>query len=132
MVTLNPEMKYKYFENEWEDRPDWIEDAKSTVELVWTSEYKSGNSNTNDILLPPVATRRVPAAQLTNTTISPVSCKKPDLGNLQDWKKKKRPRLIQDDRDELQRYLERETEDDLPSGPLRYWIDLLQDIHLRK
>jgi len=124
-------MKYKYFENEWEDRPDWIENAKSTVELVWTSDYKSGNSNTNDILLLPVATPRVPAAQLTNTTISPVPCELPDLGDLPDWKKKKQRRLIRDDRDDLQRYLERETEDDLPSGPLQYWINHSQDIRLR-
>ena len=88
-VTLNPEMQYTYFENEWEDRPDWIEHVKSTVELVWTSEYKSGNSNTNDILLLPVATSRVPAAQIPNTTISPVRSELPDLGDLPDWKKKK-------------------------------------------
>ena len=42
---------------------------------------------------------------------------------------KKKRRLIGDDHNE--RYLERETEDDLPSGPLQYWIDHLQDIRLR-
>ena len=124
-------MKYRYFETEWEDRPDWIANAKSTVELVWTSEYKPRNSNTNDILLLPVASPRVPSAPPTTTTASFLPAEIPHLGDLPDWKKKKRRRLIGDDRDELQRYLERETEDDLPSGPLQYWIDHLQDIRLR-
>lgn len=126
-------MKYRYFETEWEDRSDWIANAKSTVELVWTSEYKPRNSNTNDILLLPVASPRVPSAPQTSTTLATafLPADVPHLGDLPDWKKKKRRRLIGDDRDELQRYLEHETEDDLPFGPLQYWIDHLQDIRLR-
>ena len=46
-------------------------------------------------------------------------------------KKEKRRRLIREDRDELERYLERETEDDLPTGPLQYWIDHLEDTRQR-
>ena len=130
-VTLNPEMKYKYFENEWEDRPDWIENAKSTVEKVWKSEYKPNSSNSNDVVLLPVASPRTPSARTTTRTITPLSDELTQLPDLPDWKKKKRRRLIRDDRDELERYLERETEDDLPTGPLQYWIDHLEDTRQR-
>ena len=127
-VTLNPEMKYKYFENKWEARPDWIENAKSTVEMVWKSEYKPNSSHSNQTILLPVASPRTPSACPPVLNSSPFHQELSQLRDLPDWKKKKRRRLIGDDRDELQRYLERETEDDLPSGPLRYWIDHLEDI----
>lgn len=133
-VTLNPEMKYKYFENAQEERPDWIENAKTTVETVWNSEYKPSQSNptSNDTIILPVATPRSsfirPGTPATYRTLEGV----PHLGELSDWKKKKRRRLIGDDRDELQRYLEQETEDDLPSGPLQYWIDHVDDIRQKE
>ena len=130
-ITLNPEMKYNYFENEWEDRPDWIESAKSTVEIVWNTEYKPSNFNTtvNDTIILPVASPSTSISRTTATATTAQSGGLSHLGDLPDWKKKMWRRLIGDDRDELQRYLERETEDDLPSGPLQYWIDHLDDIH---
>lgn len=123
-------MKYKYFENEWEERPDWIENAKSTVETVWNTEYKPSHFNTtgNDPIVLPVASASPSFTQTTTTSTNDQSGGLPQLGDLPDWKKKKRRKLIGDDRDELQRYLERETEDDLPSGPLQYWIDHMDDI----
>ena len=127
-VALNPEMKYKYFENEWEDRPDWIENAKSTVEIAWQSEYKPSSSRTSEIVLLPVAAPRSTSTQQRITPQSSLPGELPRFSDLPDWKKKKRRKLIGDDHDELQRYLERETEDDLPSGPLQYWIDHLEDI----
>ena len=39
-IALNPEMKYKYFENEWEDCADWIENAKDMVQRVWKAKYQ--------------------------------------------------------------------------------------------
>ena len=87
-------MKYKYFENEWEDRPDWIANAKSTVENAWRSEYKPNYTNTNEILLLPVASARVPSTQPTTPATTPLSSALPQLGDLPDWKKKKRQRLI--------------------------------------
>lgn len=50
------------------------------------------------------------------------------LGNLPDRKKQKRSKLIGDNRDEFQWYLKRQTENDLPSGPLQYWINHIDDI----
>ena len=123
-------MKYKYFENEWEERPDWIENAKSTVQIVWNTEYKPSNFNTtvNDTIILHVASPSTSISRTTATTTTVQSGGLSHLGDLPDWKKKKRRRLIGDDRDELQRYLERETEYDLPSGRLQYWIYHLDDI----
>jgi len=30
-IALNPEMKFRYFETEWESRPDWILSGKTEV-----------------------------------------------------------------------------------------------------
>lgn len=123
-------MKYKYFENEGEERSDWIENAKSTVEMVWNTESKPSHFNTtgNDHIILPVAFTSPSFARTTTTSTNNQSEGLPHLGDLPDWKKKERRKLIEDDRDELQRYLERETEDDLPSGPLQYLIDHIDDI----
>lgn len=94
-------MKYKYFENEWEDQPDWIENAKSTVEMVWKSEYKLNSSNTNDVVLLLVASPRARSARTTTTNITPPSDQLPELQDLPDWKKRKKRPLIKDKRDEL-------------------------------
>jgi len=121
-MALIPEMKYKYFENEWEERPDWIEGAKSMVQKIWERDYKRKSTGQNETLLPIAITMRPPPAEVTLTdSLS-------GLGNLPDWKRKKRERLIGDCRDELDRYLARETEDDLHAGPLQYWIDHVDDL----
>jgi hypothetical protein len=39
-VALNPEMRFDYFEQEWMERPDWIEKAKNDVIRLWESDYK--------------------------------------------------------------------------------------------
>jgi len=39
-IALNPEMKFKYFESEWESRADWIENGKAEVRKLWESQYK--------------------------------------------------------------------------------------------
>ena len=85
-VTLNPEMKYKYFENEWEARPDWIENAKSTVEMVWNTEYKPSHFNTtgNDTIVLPVASASPSFAQNTPTSTNNQSGGLPHLGVLLD------------------------------------------------
>jgi hypothetical protein len=33
-------MKYEYFEQEWKDKPDWIERAKSETKRLWERDYK--------------------------------------------------------------------------------------------
>ena len=89
MVTVNLEMKYKYFENEWEARPDWIENAKSTVEMVWKSEYKPNSSHSNETILLPVASPRTPSARPPVLNPSRFPQELSQLRDLPDWKKKK-------------------------------------------
>ena len=92
-------MKYKYFENEWEERPDWIEDAKSTVEIVWNTEYKPSNLNTtvNATIILPVASPSTSPSPTTGTATTEQSGGISHLGDLPDWKKKMWRRLIGDD-----------------------------------
>jgi hypothetical protein len=33
-------MKFEYFEQEWEDKPDWIERAKSETKRLWERDYR--------------------------------------------------------------------------------------------
>jgi len=115
-------MKYRYFETEWEDRTDWIENAKSMVQRLWNAEYKPEKTNQPETLLPIVNPIR---PQTTNpSSLDTMN----NFGTLPDWKRKKRQRLIGDERDELDRYLCRETKDNLHSGPLQYWIDHVDDL----
>ena len=88
-------MKYQYFETEWVDRPDWIENAKSMVQRVWNAEYKPEKTNQPETLLP-IANPIRP--QTTNqSSLDTID----NFGTLPDWKRKKRQRLIGDERDEL-------------------------------
>ena len=122
-IALNPEMKYKYIENKWEDGADWIENAKDMVQRVWKAEYQQecvyNYLEARIPLAPPINTRQ---------TFSNCSDNFGELGNMPNWKKKKRQKLIGVERDELDRYLDRENEADLLAGPLQYWIDHVNDI----
>jgi hAT family C-terminal dimerisation region len=40
-VVLNPEHKWKFFAKNWEDHPDWIEEAEENVNNFWESMYKN-------------------------------------------------------------------------------------------
>ena len=51
-----------------------------------------------------------------------------DFHDLPHWKRRKRACLAADDNDELDRYLMRDTEDELPAGPLSYWQEHSNDI----
>jgi len=39
-IALNPEIQCRYFESEWESRPDWILSGKTEVRKLWESQYK--------------------------------------------------------------------------------------------
>ena len=39
-TAQHPEMKFGYFETEWNERPDWITNSKAEVQRLWQSEYK--------------------------------------------------------------------------------------------
>jgi hypothetical protein len=40
-VVLNPKWKWKYFEKQWADHKDWIQDAKKAVRELWTVDYRN-------------------------------------------------------------------------------------------
>ena len=90
-VTLHPEMKYKYFESEWDERPDWIENAKSMVQRVWKTEYKPEATDLPETLLPITIPIRSPTADKSSLE---TLC---DFGTLPNWKQKKWQRLIRDE-----------------------------------
>lgn len=50
------------------------------------------------------------------------------LSDIPDWQRKKRQRLISDNCDDLDRYLRRDVEDEVPLGPLKYWIENAEDL----
>jgi hypothetical protein len=33
-------MKFEYFEQEWADRPEWVERAKTETKRLWERDYK--------------------------------------------------------------------------------------------
>jgi len=37
-------MKMSYFQEEWSNRPDWIEAAQRTLSEVWTTTYRGGQA----------------------------------------------------------------------------------------
>lgn len=51
-----------------------------------------------------------------------------EFGHLPHWKSRKRARLATDDNGELDHYLMRDTEDELPAGQLSYWQEHSDDI----
>lgn len=96
-------------------------------------EYRIQASNFNttggDSIVLPVASARASICRTTPTSTNQQSGGGPHLGDLPYWNKKKQRRGIGDDQDELQWYLEPETENNFPSCLLQYWIDHLDDIH---
>lgn len=121
-TALYPEMKFRYFETEWNDRPDWITNAKAEVQRLWQSEYKPEPLTTQEAQL-----RVTQYVQGASTMLEP-SGEPSDFRDLPHWKRRKRARLAADDNDELDRYLMRDTEDELPPGPLSYWQEHSNDI----
>jgi hypothetical protein len=43
-VALHPEMKFRYFENNWESHPDRVIEAKRFTTDLWKEKYKGGGS----------------------------------------------------------------------------------------
>ncbi|KAK2469374.1 hypothetical protein H9L39_19091 [Fusarium oxysporum f. sp. albedinis] len=39
-LTLHPAYRWKWFERNWTDRPEWIDEAKNMVHDVWRFEYR--------------------------------------------------------------------------------------------
>jgi hypothetical protein len=39
-LALHPCLKLKYLRDEWQDRPEWIELAETTLQRVWETDYR--------------------------------------------------------------------------------------------
>ena len=133
-IALNPEMKFKYFESEWESRADWIVNRKDAVRKLWESQYKPAPTTPQEERLRVayyISASNSPAATTATTTSGstvPGESSEASLTHIPDWQKRKRQRLMSDNCDDLDRYLRRDVEDELPFGPLKYWIDHADDM----
>ena len=115
-------MKFKYFETEWIDHPDWISNAKAEVQKLWQSEYKPAPLTPQETQLP--VTQYIQGASPGVESSGEIS----EFRDLPHWKRCKRARLAADDNDELDRYLMRDTEHELAAGLLSYWQEHSDDI----
>lgn len=132
-------MKFRYFESEWESRPDWILNGKAEVRKLWESEYKPPPATSEEQRLrvahyirapgpTPAAPVATPMSLHSTTMDTPSGSGYSSLSHIPDWQRRKRQRLISDNCDDLDRYLRRDVEDELPLGPLKYWIDHAEDL----
>lgn len=130
-------MKFQYFESEWESRPDWIVNGKAEVRKLWESEYKPPPATSEEQRLRVVHYIRAPtpsspgpnssSSSFTNINYTSGSGHS-SVSHIPDWQRRKRQRLISDNCDDLDRYLRRNVEYELPLGPLKYWINHAEDL----
>ena len=138
-IALNPEMKFKYFESEWESWADWIENGKAEVRKLWKSQYKPPSDSLQEqrlriayhISAPPSPAAVLSTSQ-SSSPIAPIEFQEDLINQIPDWQTRKRQRLMSDNCDELGRYLRGDVEDELPLGPLKYWIDYADNIRQRE
>ena len=131
-------MKFKYFESEWESRADWIASGKTAVRTLWDTQYKPPLTTPQEQRLrvayyisasnSPVATPSI----ASSSTHVPSQTLEDSPNHIPDWQRRKRQRLMSDNCDDLDRYLRRDVEDELPLGPLKYWIDHADDMRQRE
>ena len=134
-VALNLGMKFDYFVTEWQDRPDWIRNAEKEVHKLWTTEYKHTLLETNQLELPLRHTYHgskdsgtsVSLPESSSSTSSQFALS--EFGTLPIWKRNKRARIAADKLDPYDRFIPKEVEDELPAGPLQYWLDRRSDRH---
>jgi hypothetical protein len=127
-VALHPEMKFEYLEQEWEDRPDWIERAKSETKRLWERDYKgsgvrpapraSPGARENDLLN---------AIEISSSPSLPSSLQATFTDRLAlgepAWQKKKRARLTRSQVDPLERSQQLPVENF--AGMQDYWVKAL-------
>ena len=109
-VALDPDTKFKYFEIEWKDHPDWIVLAKRKGKELWTSEYRSSQY---------VDTTQV---EVSSSTVSPTTLKInsfPEMA-LSWWNQRKHVRLSMEDIDQFDRFQGAEEQEEV-SDILAYW-----------
>ena len=134
-MALNPEMKFDCFATEWQDRPDWIRNAEKEVLKLWTTEYKQTLRETNHLEFPLRHTYHGSKNNSTSVSLPESSSSTSsqfalsEFGTLPSWKKNKRARIAADKLDPYDRFIQKEVEDELPAGPLQYWLDRRSDRH---
>lgn len=127
-------MKFKYFESEWESRPDWIENAKTEIRTLWESKYKAPPPTPQEQRLrvaqyiTTTTTTTLPEAAVTASGTTGTCSAASTETHIPDWKRRKRQRLMSSNQDDFDYYLRRDVKDDLPLGPLKYWIDHAEDL----
>jgi len=128
-------MKFDYFETEWQDRQDWVRKAEKEVQNLWKSEYKNTSGEGNILELPLrdnyTLQPTVPPPPRISITRSEPSAHTPftlsEFGDLPRWKMNKQARIAADKLDPYDRFIQKEVEDELPGGPLQYWLDRWTD-----
>ena len=134
-VALNPEMKFDYFATEWQDRQDWIRNAEKEVHNLWTIEYKRTLGERNHLELPLRHTYHGSRDNGSSMSLTESSSSTPsqftlsEFGALPSWKRNKRARIAADKLDPYDRFIQKEVEDELPDGPLQYWLNRRSDRH---
>ena len=94
-------MKFEFFEFQWAERPDWIQQAKDATLAIWQEEYKPSSRAASPLL-----------AEIQE----PIDILEPL------WRQRKRVRLAAERHDAFERF--QELEEQLQgSGALEYWVD---------
>jgi hypothetical protein len=111
---LQSEMKLQWFREEWQDWPSWIKGAETALRHHWATKLELKGAP----LLSAGAGQSTPTITVTyDTNIVP------------NWKSKKRQHQAADSVDQFERFQEWNPDDDIPGGPLQYWVDRLNDPH---
>ena len=110
-VALHPDMKLKYFEDEWKSRPEWIETATSIATNLWQRDYRN---HIIDSIQPSVN----PPTSTPSTVLD---------GTLPRWKQKKQARLSMDDgrHDQFQRFQSNSDEEEDIPDLIQFWREHL-------
>jgi hypothetical protein len=58
-VALHPRYRWRYFERQWADRPEWILSARAKVKSLWESEYKQRSIHHNTTTFQPSKTEDI-------------------------------------------------------------------------
>lgn len=85
-VTLHPDMKFEYFQEEWSDRIEWINKAIDDTQKLWIDHYK-GSIDCSP-------TGMSPGARYCDIAF--------DIGESPVWKRKNRARIAKEAVDAIQ------------------------------
>jgi len=104
---------------------------KNQVQTLWQTEYKntSGVQNNLELALRHNHNLQQPRPIPSDTGHTPLHSVtrlpflRSEFGDLPSWKRTKHARIAADNHDLYDRFIQKEVEDELPAGPLQYWLD---------